>query len=64
MSENIRKIGVLRGMETTFPDTLVPYINEHYSHKGVRAEFKNGMLYVKLHKSPAISPQAVEAEVE
>lgn len=34
-----RVIGVLRGMETTFPDGLVAYINDHYAGKGVRAEF-------------------------
>lgn len=34
-----KKIGVLRGMETTFPDALVPYINEHYADQGVTAEF-------------------------
>ncbi|NNF03921.1 MAG: hypothetical protein HKN17_05605, partial [Rhodothermales bacterium] len=32
-------IGVLRGMETTFPDALVPHINETYGSEGVRAEF-------------------------
>jgi HSP20 family molecular chaperone IbpA len=32
--------------------------------KGVRAEFKNGILDVKLHKSPAITPKAIEVEVE
>lgn len=40
----------------TLPDDVDP--------DGVRAEHKNGMLYVKLHKSPAISPQAIEVEVE
>ncbi len=34
-----RKIGILRGMETTFPDALIPYINETYGHLGVVAEF-------------------------
>lgn len=36
----MKKIGILRGMETTFPDTLIPFINENYgkSHK-VKAEF-------------------------
>ena len=35
----LRKIGILRGMETTFPDALIPYINEHYSDQQVVAEF-------------------------
>jgi len=35
----MRRIGILRGMETTFPDGLVAHINETYSHLGVRAEF-------------------------
>lgn len=34
-----KRIGVLRGMETTFPDTLIPYINEHYGDRGIIAEF-------------------------
>lgn len=34
-----RRIGVLRGMETTFPDALIPYVNEHYGDRGVEAEF-------------------------
>ncbi len=33
----MKKIGLLRGMETTFPDALVHYINEKYD--GVHAEF-------------------------
>lgn len=33
------KIGVLRGMETTFPDGLVHHINTEYAGKGVEAEF-------------------------
>ncbi|MBL7979413.1 MAG: hypothetical protein JNN12_13820 [Bacteroidetes Order II. Incertae sedis bacterium] len=36
-----KKIGILRGMETTFPDALIPYINEHYGDRGVVAEFCN-----------------------
>ncbi len=34
-----RIIGVLRGMETTFPDGLVAHINDTYSDQGVSAEF-------------------------
>lgn len=34
-----RIIGVIRGMETTFPDGLVHHINDAYADKGVRAEF-------------------------
>ncbi len=37
--KKIKKIGVLRGMETTFPDGLVHYINENYADAGVQAEF-------------------------
>ncbi len=35
----MRIIGVLRGMETTFPDALVQHINEDYGAQDVRAEF-------------------------
>lgn len=35
----VRRIGVLRGMETTFPDALVPYINRTHGDRGVVAEF-------------------------
>ncbi|MFT4605224.1 MAG: glutathione synthase/RimK-type ligase-like ATP-grasp enzyme [Rhodothermales bacterium] len=34
-----RRIGILRGMETTFPDALIPYINETYGHLGIKADF-------------------------
>jgi hypothetical protein len=34
-----KMIGVLRGMETTFTDALVAYINEAFAGKGVEAEF-------------------------
>ena len=34
-----KKIGILRGMETTFPDGLIPHINETYGDQGVQAEF-------------------------
>jgi hypothetical protein len=34
-----RRIGILRGMETTFPDALIPFINETYGHLGVTASF-------------------------
>ncbi|MCB0718146.1 MAG: hypothetical protein KDD65_06855 [Bacteroidetes bacterium] len=33
------RIGILRGMETTFPDGLIHHINENYSSRGVEAEF-------------------------
>jgi len=33
------RIGILRGVETTFPDALVPHLNETYGSEGVRAEF-------------------------
>jgi len=35
----MKRIGVLRGMETTFPDGLVHHINETYGSEGVQAEF-------------------------
>ncbi|MDX1556985.1 MAG: hypothetical protein R3212_13215 [Xanthomonadales bacterium] len=35
----MKKIGVLRGMETTFPDGLIPHINDEYGDQGVHAEF-------------------------
>jgi len=35
----MKKIGILRGMETTFPDALIQYINDNYASKGVHAEF-------------------------
>lgn len=34
-----RRIGILRGMETTFPDALIPFINNTYADQGVEAEF-------------------------
>lgn len=34
-----RRIGILRGVETTFPDALIPYINETYGDQGVEASF-------------------------
>ncbi len=39
MANGIKKIGILRGMETTFPDGLVHHINEIYGGSGVHAEF-------------------------
>ncbi|HUF10457.1 MAG TPA: hypothetical protein VMO47_14140 [Rhodothermales bacterium] len=39
MSKSKSLIGLLRGMETTFTDTLVTYINETYADKNVEAEF-------------------------
>lgn len=38
-TKTTHKIGVLRGMETTFPDGLIPHINDTYGDKGVHAEF-------------------------
>lgn len=35
----MKKIGILRGMENTFPEALILYINETYSSKGVEASF-------------------------
>ncbi len=35
----MKTIGILRGMETTFPDALVHHINQNYSDRGVEAKF-------------------------
>jgi hypothetical protein len=35
----MKKIGILRGMETTFPDGLIAHINDAYADRGVHAEF-------------------------
>lgn len=37
--KKIKKIGILRGMETTFPDGLIPHINDTYGDEGVHAEY-------------------------
>lgn len=37
--KKIKKIGILRGMETTFPDGIIPHINENYGDQGVHAEY-------------------------
>ena len=39
MASDTKKIGVLRGMETTFPDGLVHHLNETYGSEGIHAEF-------------------------
>ena len=36
---DVKKIGVLRGMETTFPDGLIHHINENYGDDEIQAEF-------------------------
>lgn len=38
-NQPVKKIGVLRGTETTFPDGLVHHINQHYGDQGIQAEF-------------------------
>ena len=35
----IKKIGLLRGMETTFPEGLIHHLNETYGDEGIHAEF-------------------------
>ena len=35
----MKKIGILRGMEETFPDALIAYINKQHEKNGVMAEF-------------------------
>lgn len=37
--KTVKKIGVLRGMETTFPEGLIHHINETYGDQGIVAEF-------------------------
>ncbi len=34
-----KKIGLLRGMETTFPEGLIHHLNETYGDEGIHAEF-------------------------
>ena len=34
----MKKIGILRGMETTFPDGLVAHLNDEYGDRGIVAE--------------------------
>ena len=36
---SIKKIGILRGMESSFPEALIEHINQTYGKKGVHAEF-------------------------
>lgn len=38
-NDEAKRIGILRGMETTFPDGLIDHINKKYADEGVRAEF-------------------------
>lgn len=35
----MKKVGILRGMESSFPEALIDYINATYGSKGVSAEF-------------------------
>ena len=51
MTGTVRRIGVLRGMETTFPDALIPYINTTYADQPVRAEFVT-LDVVKMNAAP------------
>jgi hypothetical protein len=44
----MKKIGVLRGMESSFPEALIEYINTNYSKKGVHAEFIS-LEYINMH---------------
>ena len=46
-----RKIGILRGMETTFPDGLIHHINETYGDDGFIAEFVK-LDTVQMDKDP------------
>jgi hypothetical protein len=51
MADTVKKIGVLRGMETTFPDGLIPHINNDYGDRGVIAEFVS-LEYVRMDADP------------
>ena len=35
----MKPIGILRGMESSFPETLIDYVNEQHGKEGVKAEF-------------------------
>jgi hypothetical protein len=35
----MKKIGILRGMESSFPEALISHINDNYGKKGVEASF-------------------------
>lgn len=40
MADNsTKKVGILRGMETTFPDGLIAHLNDTYGDDGIHAEF-------------------------
>jgi hypothetical protein len=46
------RIGMLRGVETTFPDGLVAHINDEYGDRGVEAAFVQ-IDHVRTHAEPA-----------
>lgn len=50
-AKKIKKIGILRGMETTFPDGLIHHINETYGATGIHAEFVQ-LDTVQMDKDP------------
>lgn len=37
--KKVRKIGILRGMESSFPEALIAYINSEFGDQGVEADF-------------------------
>lgn len=39
MAKKVRRIGLLRGMETTFIDAIIPYINDRWGDDGIEAEY-------------------------
>jgi len=39
ITDGPKTIGILRGMETTFPHALIPYINSEFASENVSAEF-------------------------
>ena len=46
-----KRIGILRGVETTFPDALVPFINDEHGDQGVEAAFVQ-IDHVRTHAEP------------
>jgi hypothetical protein len=46
-----KRIGILRGVETTFPDALIPFINDEYGDRSVEAAFVK-IDHVRTHAEP------------
>lgn len=48
---SVKRIGILRGVETTFPDALIAHINGDYSDRNVEAAFVQ-IDHVRTHATP------------